>query len=75
LNWQFNSEVLNKKNNSIQLNNNSFIADENGFYFRATLVWHTTERESKTISVNNGYIESYRNEKTISINNSGFDIK
>ena len=26
----------------------------------------------KTISVNNGYIESYRNEKAISINNSSF---
>ena len=39
VNWigQFNSEVLNKKNNPIQLNNNSCIADENGFYFRATL--------------------------------------
>jgi hypothetical protein len=39
VNWiaQFNSEVLNKKNNPIQLNNSINLADENGFYFRATL--------------------------------------
>jgi hypothetical protein len=46
-----------EKNNALQLNHNSELLDENGFYFRATLVWHTTERESKTISVNKSNIE------------------
>ena len=55
--WKANSEGLNKKNNTFQLNYNSELLDENGFYFRATLVWHTTERESKTISVNKSNIE------------------
>ncbi len=36
--------------------------------FRSTIVLLSFNK--KTISVNNGYIESYRNEKTISVNHS-----
>ena len=45
------------KKNGIQLTNTIKIADGNGFYFRATLIWNITERESKTISVNNSYLD------------------
>jgi hypothetical protein len=45
--WKANSEGSNKKNNTFQLNHNSELLDENGFYFRARLIGNQLSEKVK----------------------------
>ncbi len=73
--WKANSEGLNKKNNTFQLNHNSELLDENGFYFRATLLERLlcgTQRSEKVKPFPSTIVLLSFNEKTISVNNNCF---
>ena len=76
--WKANSEGLNKKNNTFQLNHNSCIADGKEYCFRTILI--VNQLSEKAISfpstmvlfIKNDIKSTKRRDNTITVNNSSF---
>jgi len=65
--WKANSEGLNKKNNTFQLNYNSCIADGKEYCFRTILI--VNQLSEKAISFPSTIVLLSFNEKNITVNN------